>query len=424
MRGLMGVIGVSLTGNPFAEATEQATPLQTKAADTCFADQLSGPQADAIAASSVLVAVRGSDGKIVRSGEDGILAGSGFIVRDSGSKDNPHLRLITDAHVVAALPADAKIEITTSDGSKVGYAAIAALGTDYNKDVRRNDLAVLEMTEFVPGQKDRYDAAPGIPLGPQLRSGYVTGIVSAPAGITGGNSGGPVINAAGQVIGVVQASLEDDATIATRGVKIQHPFKTGTHDLEKVDLTLDRPNRLYATTIVDGAIRDALGKAGHDAPVVPAMTETPVTISGVPKGVCVISTTTVKELDFTSIADFKRIDAEPVPAELQFKNWNDPKRAAAQVNSLLTEAKTQLPDDKQLAATHDRLASVQDMNRMDLTGLPQALIGWANAVNDEKLAGRLVDATYNVDGWIHRAEFGGPLAQPQAAPRLVPPPKP
>ena len=153
------------------------------------------------------------------SGEGRTSTGSGFIVREDGY-------IVTNNHVIDG--ADGHIKVLFGDGTVVD-AKVVGSTTDY-------DLAVLKvdktgLTPLTLGDSDAMVVgdpviAIGSPLG--LDSTVTTGIVSAlhrtvttasetstssafidaiqtDAAINPGNSGGPLINSAGQVIGINSA---------------------------------------------------------------------------------------------------------------------------------------------------------------------------------------------------------------------------
>ena len=143
---------------------------------------------------------------------DGEVSGSGFFVSDKGY-------VITNNHVVEGTQS---VHIILSDGSEQPATVV---GTD-----KYNDIAVLKSTGPVPAVATLGDSdvlqpgesviAIGSPLGDFKNSvtvgvvsatgrsidtgqGYqVEGLVQTDAAINQGNSGGPLVNLAGQVIGV------------------------------------------------------------------------------------------------------------------------------------------------------------------------------------------------------------------------------
>src|SRR5690606_31279184 len=153
--------------------------------------------------------------------------GSGVIIEKIGDK----ARVVTNDHVVAGAE---EIEVVMSDGEHV---SAELLGSD-----EITDLAVLEIdaskvqavAEFGDSSKLRAGEpaiAIGNPLGLELSQSVTTGVISATdrsiqvnestsvhvlqtdAAINPGNSGGPLVNVAGQVIGI------NSLKIAQQGVE-------------------------------------------------------------------------------------------------------------------------------------------------------------------------------------------------------------
>jgi putative serine protease PepD len=203
-------------------------------------------------------------------GADGGGTGSGFVLDRDG-------HIITNNHVVASAASGGTIKVELSDGTEI-KATIAGRDGSY-------DLAVLktDRTDLVPlvmgSSKDVVVGdqviAVGAPLG--LESSVTSGIVSAlnrpvspggdgnqqsfinaiqtDAAINPGNSGGPLLNMAGQVIGVNSAIARIPGTTDTQsgniGVGFSIPsdqvvktaeqlIKTGSAQHPVIGVVLDR----------------------------------------------------------------------------------------------------------------------------------------------------------------------------------------
>ncbi|GAB2489504.1 hypothetical protein GCM10027063_33510 [Promicromonospora xylanilytica] len=161
----------------------------------------------------------------------GVATGSGMILKADGY-------ILTNNHVVAEAEAGADVTVTFSDGHEQPAELVGAT-PDY-------DLAVIRVKEeglepLVLGDSDEVvvgDAvlAVGSPLG--LEATVTTGIVSAlhrpvkageaaeaafidaiqtDAAINPGNSGGPLVNSAGEVIGINSAIAQGPGTAAATG---------------------------------------------------------------------------------------------------------------------------------------------------------------------------------------------------------------
>lgn len=157
-------------------------------------------------------------------------SGSGVILDAQG-------HIVTNFHVVDKA---AKLEIIFADGTKAASAA-SIVGVD-----PYNDLAVLKIDGAIPAYAELGDsaalqpgepvAAIGSPLG-EFRGSVTVGVISAlnrkldvsrdqslegliqtDAAINHGNSGGPLVNLAGQVVGINTAILRADPATARYGM--------------------------------------------------------------------------------------------------------------------------------------------------------------------------------------------------------------
>ncbi|QBO36190.1 PDZ domain-containing protein [Periweissella cryptocerci] len=175
----------------------------------------------------------GSDSSSANSAKDTLEAaseGSGVIYE----KHDGTAYVVTNNHVVADSNA---LEVIMSDGTKVSGKIV---GTDPTTDlavIKINAAKVTQVASF--GNSDQIDVgqsvlAIGSPLGSQYATSVTEGIISAKkrsvpavneqgqqtgnatviqtdAAINPGNSGGPLINLAGQVIGINSMKLASDA---------------------------------------------------------------------------------------------------------------------------------------------------------------------------------------------------------------------
>ncbi|MGE5139151.1 MAG: S1C family serine protease [Rudaea sp.] len=142
-------------------------------------------------------------------GQTGLAEGSGFIIDQQG-------RIVTNAHVVDGA---SQLQVIYADGTKVSATLV---GEDTNADV-----AVLKVSGKVPGtlslanssslQPGESVIAIGSPLGSyegSVTTGVVSGLnrsvdgsglsglIQTDAAINHGNSGGPLLNLSGQVVGI------------------------------------------------------------------------------------------------------------------------------------------------------------------------------------------------------------------------------
>ena len=162
---------------------------------------------------------RGQDRSEGRRGT-GVSTGSGFFVTKDAA-------VLTNAHVVE----------DCTDATVSGFGKARIVATD-----KTNDLALLKVTTPAATDPVRFRRSPlqlgetiyvmGFPLAGQLDNGlnFTSGIVSSLAGpandsrslqltapIQSGNSGGPITDASGLVVGVTQAKLSEVAAIQSGG---------------------------------------------------------------------------------------------------------------------------------------------------------------------------------------------------------------
>lgn len=164
-------------------------------------------------------------------GADGVSTGSGFVIREDGF-------ILTNNHVVAGGASGGEVTVLFADGSE-RPAEIVGRTPDYDLAVVKVDETGL--TPLVLGDSDAVVVgdpvvAIGAPLG--LNGTVTTGIVSAlhrpvaagdsaetafidaiqtDAAINPGNSGGPLVNGAGEVVGVNSAIAQPPGTGAATG---------------------------------------------------------------------------------------------------------------------------------------------------------------------------------------------------------------
>lgn len=146
----------------------------------------------------------------------GLSQGTGFAIGISGAPAATPTAIITNHHVIADCvePADPALETRVEQGSAKFDATIA------NHDVE-HDVALLYLSADLPPLD--FGPAPavgdpvlaiGAPYGyaDTVTSGIVTntdeGVVTTDAAVGPGNSGGPLVDREGAVIGVITAELE------------------------------------------------------------------------------------------------------------------------------------------------------------------------------------------------------------------------
>jgi len=194
----------------------------------------------------------------------GSASGTGIVMSADGY-------LITNDHVISGA---VSIQVLTSDNKT--YAA-ALVGSDETSDlaVLKIDASGLTPAEF--GDSDQMEVgdevvAIGDPLGAELRGTMTDGIISAinrdlsvegrsmtliqtNAALNNGNSGGPLINAYGQVIGINTMKMSSYYTTATvEGLGFAIPISTAKPIVDE----------LIAKGYVSG--RPAIGISGESLP--------------------------------------------------------------------------------------------------------------------------------------------------------------
>jgi S1-C subfamily serine protease len=166
-------------------------------------------------------------------------AGSGFVIDDQG-------HILTNYHVVGGAQA---IEVTLGDSAARNRFPARFIGGDSRNDVAliKIDPGARKLTKLTLGDSSRLQVgqrvlAIGNPFG-RFQSTLTTGVVSAlgrtvqtgeqtfiddaiqtDAAINQGNSGGPLLNSAGQVIGINTAIFTP--TGATAGIGFAIPIST------------------------------------------------------------------------------------------------------------------------------------------------------------------------------------------------------
>ncbi len=187
--------------------------------------------------------------------------GTGFVVGADGE-------ILTNAHVV-----DGCVGLEVA-----GHGAATLIATDVFNDlaVLRIDRAAtrkrLTLRDFGPRVGDEVLVV-GYPLGSMLANALsvTTGNLSALSGVGGdarhlqmtapvqpGNSGGPLLDRAGNVVGVVVARLDDQATFAAAGAlpqnvnfAIKAPVVRAFLEARGVDHALDREPAIAERTVAD-----------------------------------------------------------------------------------------------------------------------------------------------------------------------------
>jgi S1-C subfamily serine protease len=193
--------------------------------------------------------------------------GSGFLINDDGF-------ILTNFHVVSG---SSKVQVTLSDQSQY-YATL--LDTDRSDDLALIKIALKKKAQFLKlGDSDRLQVgqkvlAIGNPFGLEgtLTVGVVSsigraidgeneqrleGMIQTDAAINGGNSGGPLLDSSGSVIGINTAILGR----TNMGIGFALPINRAKALLDdyKAGRITERPKAGMTTEYVAGDLAEALG---------------------------------------------------------------------------------------------------------------------------------------------------------------------
>jgi hypothetical protein len=291
-----------LTRGELQAAVRSAVGPEAAMARSCFAAAARGPVAARLGAAAV--SLTGIDFE-----EGAVTAGSGVIVADSASPENPFNKILTASIVSRSRGAALKVEVVDSTGALVGWAEEVAAGAEADAKGTLATAAllprvvVLAVAVFVPGQETRYAALSGAPLASAPFAGQISGVVAAPAGLAPQSLGAGVADPAGRLLGVLTWGLDDaalprkhvrapvlavDPDSAQAGVFVAPDAATGL---------LPARSRAWATGLGDPDVLAALGATGKAA-IAEASDraaalnargkEVPVRIAGFPFGRCVV----------------------------------------------------------------------------------------------------------------------------------------
>ena len=208
-------------------------------------------------------------------------AGSGFILTQDGY-------ILTNYHVVEG---SNSIKVTTYDGTSYDAQLI---GYDESNDIAVLKIDATDLTPVVLGDSDTLNVgdtvvAIGNPLGVELRGTLTDGIVSAinrdvyvdgvtmtliqtNAALNNGNSGGPLINVYGQVVGINTMKMGSSSTTSVEGLGFAIPIASTAYMI----------NDLIAYGEVHGEV--VIGISVQIAPVILDSGETALRVMDVTPG--------------------------------------------------------------------------------------------------------------------------------------------
>lgn len=220
------------------------------------------PQEGGLSLQEIYQKVSPSVVAITAAQSSGTSSGSGIIMSDSGY-------IITNCHVVEGAYA---LTVTLSEGQE--YAA-QLVGKDSVSDlavlwIQAQGLAAAEFGDSDLVQTGDAVVAIGVPMGVELRGTMTDGIISAVnrnltiqgrdftllqtnAALNEGNSGGPLINCYGQVVGITTAKIGDYySTAGVEGLGFAIPINTAKEVVDQLIETGYVPGRpdLGVKTIV------------------------------------------------------------------------------------------------------------------------------------------------------------------------------
>ena len=205
---------------------------------------------------------------VVDQASESVAAGSGFIISEDGY-------IVTNAHVVEGASDNTEIKVYV-DGQEEAYPA-GIVGTDIQTDIA---VIKIESDEKFPTvtlgdsdtlQKGELAGAIGNPLGtlqgtitvgiisgierPMNTKGYSMKLIQTDASVNEGNSGGPLINSFGEVIGVVNAKIG-----TAEGLGFAIPITPIKSNIESIIINGKVINRPYlGTTVKYVAANDYFG---------------------------------------------------------------------------------------------------------------------------------------------------------------------
>lgn len=265
-------------------------------ARSCFASAGGGPVAARLG--SAAVSLTGIDFE-----RGAVTAGSGAIVTDSATPDNPFNKILTASTVSRRLGAPLKVEVVDSTGALIGWAEEIAAGAEADLPGRQETVVVLALAVFHRGRETRYAALPGARLASAPFAGRISGVVAAPAGLAPQVLGAGVADPAGRLLGVLTRGL-DDAALSLK--RVQAPVLAVDPDAAQATIFVGPDaaaglfparSRAWAAGLGDANVLAALGAAGaaalteySDRAAAPSAggMEFPVRIAAFPFGRCLV----------------------------------------------------------------------------------------------------------------------------------------
>lgn len=267
----MGVVSLVV-----ALSADSGSDADTAAEDPTRAESTDGElaQADTVVSGSVLV----EEQQVVDIYEQaspavvqiavGLATGSGFLIDDEG-------HILTNSHVVETA---SSVTVTLSDGTELDGTVLGADAADDLALVQVDASEVSSITPLTLGDSDNVEPgqtaiALGSPYGLEgtitvgVVSGLersltgddgrpITGVIQTDAALNPGNSGGPLLNSQGDVIGINTAIESQTAN----GVGFAVPINTAKTVLSRLQQgeAVERPWLGIGGTTITGEMADAL----------------------------------------------------------------------------------------------------------------------------------------------------------------------
>jgi len=167
--------------------------------------------------------------------KDGFTAGTGCIINENGV-------ILTGSHVVAETK---ELEVTTYDGKVYKAKVLASMGKNKDlalvkiepkeklKTVKLGDSDELKIGQRVLTIGNPFGFSGTLTQGIISRIDYAKGRIQTDAAINPGCSGGPLVNTAGEVIGINQSIYNPDNNISNIGIGFAIPINDAKRFIAK-----------------------------------------------------------------------------------------------------------------------------------------------------------------------------------------------
>lgn len=228
--------------------------------------------------------------QIVGRTPDGIISGTGWVVKDSGDAVNSYNRVITAKHVIANAT---EIGVIASNGDFIGVFGVLSKSNTGLKDDNgtvtvTNDLAVLEPTWIAPQQIRRYLSMTGLSLAKYQSPGIMRGYFTDPAGIDHGTSGAPILNLQGNVVGVMTQNAEVVGGALKKVEAYNERWNVNLNKFEVIKVNIDLPKNptSWGDSLNSDDILMSIGMAGMG--IQTQRINEDVIVPGFPERVCVV----------------------------------------------------------------------------------------------------------------------------------------